>query len=85
MQRNKLAVSMLAALSMLGGGSAYPMSRRVGWSNAPSRKRIRRNSAGTKMQRKAEAGVLTMRAPGGLVSQTFREMQQRNFAQGVNK
>jgi hypothetical protein len=44
-----------------------------------------RRNRGTKLQRKAEAGTLTMRAPGGVVSQLYREIQQRNRQQGAIK
>lgn len=38
-----------------------------------------RDFSGAKIARKAENGVLSVRHSGGIVSQTFREMQQRNF------
>lgn len=44
-----------------------------------------RDFSGSKSARKAEAGALTMRAPGGVVSQLCRELQQRNFKQGASK
>ena len=74
----------LAALSAAMAGalsSAMAMPRMC----QPSRMRhLRRNTnranpAGSKLARQAEAGTLTMRAPGGVVSQLYRELQQRKF------
>lgn len=69
----------LAALSALSGAFTQPppFAMRAWRSTSPRKHVYRRNTAGTKLQRKAEAGVLTMRAPGGVVSQLYRELQQR--------
>ena len=43
-----------------------------------------RDFSGAKLMRQAEDGVITLRHRGGIVSQTFREMQMRNY-QGATK
>ena len=88
MKRGMLSSVMAAA--MLGmAGSNIEVTHRPhvyrGSSTPHQRKGAKRNIAGTKLQRKADAGVLTMRAPGGVVSQLCREIQQRKFNKGATK
>jgi len=80
MKRSILAALMSA--SMLGMNSyATPSPSRT--IRMRSRKRIKCGVAGSKLIRQAEDGVLTLRHRGGIVSQTFREMQMRNYQQGA--
>lgn len=74
-----LGLSALLGMFSHTSVSVSAASRPYGLIKRTYTTRPRNNLAGSKIARKAANGVLTLRHPSGIVAQTFREMQQRNF------
>ena len=80
MKRSTILGMLTAGLGLSAAFATPSPSRTI---RMRSRKRIKCGVAGSKLMRQAEDGVLTLRHRGGIVSQTFREMQMRNHQQGA--
>lgn len=60
------------------GPGRFPQSESTERHKHPAELHLR-DFSGAKLARGAANGTLTMRHPGGVVSQTFRDIQQRKY------